>query len=122
MNLIYIVVSVILSAMVWVCSQLDWQYGYILMYIFLFFASWYASLVFIYQEEYDRSKKFILLTPAHIIYLIIDIGLLVYFWKWDLKDFQTIRFAKYKAIVLLNLLQGSFLMIYFKLRDIYLHL
>ena len=63
MTLIYLVVSVILSALVWVCSQLDWQYGYILMYFFLFFASWYVSLTFIYQEEYDRTKKFTLFTP-----------------------------------------------------------
>lgn len=122
MTLIYLVVSVILSVMTWVASQLDWQYGYILMYIFMFFASWYVSLVFVYQEEYDRSKKFTFFTPIHIIYLIIDIGLLIYLWKWNLKDFQTIKFAKYKAVVLMNLIQGSFLMLYFKLRDVYLHL
>lgn len=122
MTLIYLVVSVILSVMTWVASQLDWQYGYILMYIIMFFASWYVSLVFVYQEEYDRSKKFTFFTPIHIIYLIIDIGLLIYLWKWNLKDFQTIKFAKYKAVVLMNLIQGSFLMLYFKLRDVYLHL
>ena len=122
MTLIYLVVSVILSAMVWVSSQLDWRYGYILMYIFLFLASWYVSLVFVYQEEYDRTKKYTFFTPAHLIFWAIDIGLLIYFWKWHLKDFQTIKYARYKAIVLMNLIQGTFLMVYFKLRDIYTHL
>ena len=122
MTIIYMVVAAVLSAMVWVASQLDWQYGYILMYIFLFLASWYVSLVFVYQEEYDRSKKFTLLTPGHLIYLAIDVGLLIYLWKWDIKDFETVRFAKYKAVVLMNLIQGILLMTYFKLKDIYTHL
>ena len=122
MTLIYLVVSVILSAMVWVCSQLDWQYGYILMYFFLFIASWYISLVFIYQEEYDRSKKFFVFTIPHLIYVVIDVGLLIYLWKYDLRDWQTVRLAKYKAVVLMNFIQGIFLMTYFKLRDVYKHL
>ena len=122
MTLIYLVVSFILSAMVWVSSQLDWQYGYILMYIFLFLASWYVCLVFLYQEEYERTKKYTLITPAHLIFLAIDIGLLIYFWKWDLKDFETVRYARYKAVVLMNLIQGVCLMTYFKLRDVYTHL
>ena len=122
MILIYFVVSAIFAAITWVCSQLDWQYGYILMYIFLFLTSWYISLIFVHQEEFDRSKKYTLITPGHIIYLAIDIGLLVYLWKWNLKDFQTVKFAKYKAVVLLNLVQGSCLMIYYKLRAIYAHL
>lgn len=122
MVLIYLVVSVILAVVTWVCSQLDWQYGYILMYFFLFMTSWYISLVFVYQEEYERSKKFTLLTPIHLIYLAIDIGLLIYFWKWDLKDFQTVKYAKYKAVILMNLIQGVFQMIFFKMRDIYIHL
>lgn len=122
MTLIYLVVSIILAAATWGFSQLDWQYGYILMYIFMFFTSWYICLVFIYQEEYDRTKKFTLLTPGHLIYLVIDIGLLIWLWKYDLKDFEKIRFARYKAIVLVNLAQGLALMFYFKLRDFYLHL
>lgn len=122
MTLIYLVVSVILSAMVWVSSQLDWRYGYILMYIFLFLASWYVSLVFVYQEEYDRTKKYTFFTPAHLIFWAIDIGLLIYLWKWDLKDFLTVKYAKYKAVVIMNLIQGTFLMVYFKLRDFYTHL
>ena len=122
MTLIYLVVATILSAMVWVCSQLEWQYGYILMYFFLFMASWYICLVFIYQEEYDRSKKFTLFTPGHLLFLVIDIGLMVYLWKWHLKDWQTVKYAKYKAVVLMNLIQGVALMTYFKLKDIYTHL
>ncbi len=122
MILIYFVVSVILAAVTWVCSQLDWRYGYILMYIFLFLTSWCVSLIFVHQEEYDRSKKYTLITPGHLIFLAIDIGLLIYLWKWKLEDFQTVKFAKYKAVVLMNLLQGSFLMIYYKFRDIYEHL
>ena len=62
------------------------------------------------------------LRHGHLIYLIIDIGLLVYFWKWKLKVFQTIKYARYKAVVLLNLIQGCCLMTYFKLKDIYTHL
>lgn len=122
MTLIYLVVSVILSGAVWVCTQLDWEYAYILTYFFLFMASWYICLVFVYQEEYDRTKKFTFFTPAHLLFLAIDIGLLIYFWKWKLADFQTVRYAKYKAVILMNLIQGSFLMIYFKLRDFYIHL
>ena len=122
MILIYFVVSVIMATLTWVCSQLDWKYGYILMYIFLFLTSWYISLLFVHQEEYDRSKKYTLITPGHLLFLAIDIGLLVYLWKWKIKDFQTVRFARYKAVVLLNLIQGSCLMVYFKLRDIYTHL
>ena len=122
MTLIYLVVSVILAAMVWVSSQLDWQYGYILMYFFLFMTSWYVSLVFIYQEEYDRTKKFYIFTVPHLIYMVIDIGLMIFFWKYKLKDWQTVKYAKYKAVVLMNLIQGVFLMTYFKLRDVYTHL
>ncbi|MBR2290502.1 MAG: hypothetical protein IJ867_08040 [Clostridia bacterium] len=122
MTLIYLVVSVILGVVTWVCSNLDWQYGYILTYIFLFLTSWYVSLIFIYQEEYDRTKKFTVWTPAHLIYFVVDIGLLIYLWKYNLKDWQTVKFAKYKAVVLLNLGQGLALTVYFKLRDIYLHL
>lgn len=122
MTLIYLVVSVILSAIVWVCSQLDWQYGYILMYFFLFMTSWYISLVFIYEEEYDRTKKFSIFTVPHLIYFVIDVGLLIFLWKYKLKDWQTVRYAKYKAVVLMNLIQGICLMTYFKLRDVYTHL
>ena len=122
MTLIYLVVSVILSVMVWVSSQLDWRYGYILMYIFLFLASWYECLVFVYQEEYERTKKYTFFTPAHIIFLAIDILLLIYLWKWNLKDFQTVKYARYKAVVLMNLIQGSVLMGYFKFKDFYTHL
>ena len=122
MTLIYLVVSVILAAMTWVCSQLDWQYGYILMYICMFFTSWYVALVFMYQEEYDRSKKFLVFTVPHILFYVIDILLLVLFWKYNLKEWRTVTYAKYKAIVLMNILQGSFLMLYFKLKDFYTHL
>ena len=122
MTLIYFVVSVILSALVWVCSQLDWQYGYVLMYFFLFMTSWYVSLVFIYQEEYDRSKKFTLFTVPHLIYYLLDIALIVILWKYNLKDWKTVTYAKYKGVIILNLIQGSFLMLYFKLRDFYTHL
>ena len=122
MTLIYLVVSAILAAITWACSQLDWQYGYILMYIFMFLTSWYICLVFIYQEEYDRTKKFTVLTPAHIILFAVDIGLLIWLWKYNLKDFQKVRYAMYKAVVLLNLGQGLALTLYFKLRSIYLHL
>ena len=122
MILIYFVVSVIMATLTWVSSQLDWKYGYILMYIFLFLTSWYISLLFVHQEEYDRSKKYTLITPGHIIFLLIDIGLLVYLKNWDIKDFQTVKYARYKAVVLLNLIQGSCLMVYFKFRDFYSHL
>lgn len=122
MILIYFVVSAILATLTWVCSQLDWQYGYILMYIFMFLTSWYICLVFLHQDEYDRTKKYTLITPGHLIFLAIDIGLLIYFWKWNLKDFVTVKFARYKLVVLVNLIQGCFLMTYFKLRDIYTHL
>ena len=98
MTLIYLVVSVILSVMVWVSSQLDWQ------------------------EEYERTKKYTFFTPAHIIFFAIDILLLIYLWKWNLKDFQTVKYARYKAVVLMNLIQGSVLMGYFKFRDFYTHL
>ena len=122
MTLIYLVVSIILGALVWVCSQLDWQYGYILMYFFLFITSSYISLVFIYEEEYDRTKKFSVFTVPHLIYYAIDIGLLIFFWKYRLKDWKTVTYAKYKAVVLMNIIQGTFLMAYFKLRDFYTHL
>ena len=122
MTLIYLVVAAILAAFTWVCSQLDWQYGYILTYIFLFLSSWYVSLVFVHQDEYDRSKKFVFFTPEHIIYFVILAGLLVWLWKYDLKNFQTSWNAKCKAVVLLNLAQGVAQMVYFKLRDFYTHL
>ncbi len=122
MILIYFVVSVIMAAITYVCSQLDWHYGYILMYIFMFLTSWFISLMFVHQEEFDRSKKYTLITPGHLIFLAIDICLLIYFWKWHIKDFQTVRFAKYKLVVLVNLIQGSFLMLYYKLVDFYTHL
>lgn len=122
MTLIYLVVSVILAVVTWVCSQLDWNYGYILMYFFLFMTSWYISLVFTYQEEYDRTKQYVLFTPAHLIFVIVDIGLLIYFWKWKLEDFETVKFARYKAVVLMNLIQGLLQMLFFKLRSVYIHL
>lgn len=122
MILIYFVVACIMATLTWVCSQLDWQYGYILMYIFMFLTSWFISLIFVHQEEFDRSKKYTLITPGHIIFVVIDIGLLIYLWKWNLKDFRTVRFALYKLAVLVNLIQGSCIMIYCKLRDVYEHL
>ena len=122
MILIYFVVSCIMATLTWVCSQLDWHYGYILMYFFMFLTSWYICLLFVHQEEYDRTKKYTLITPGHLIFLAIDIGLLIYLWKWNLKDFRTVRFALYKLVVLVNLIQGSCLMVYFKLRDFYEHL
>lgn len=122
MVLIYFVVSVIMAALTWVSSQLEWQYGYILMYIFLFLTSWYISLIFVHQEDSDKLKRYTLISPLHLIFIAIDVGLLIYLWKWDLKDFQTVRFARYKAVVLMNLIQGVALMTFYKLKDIYTHL
>ena len=122
MILIYFVVSCIMATLTWVCSQLDWRYGYILMYIFMFLTSWFIALIFVHQEEFDRTKKYTLITPGHIIFLAIDIALLVYLWKWNLKDFRTVRFALYKLVVLVNLIQGVGLMTYYKLRAVYEHL
>ena len=122
MVLIYFVVSVIMAALTWVSSQLEWQYGYILMYFFMFLTSWYIALIFVHKDDSDKLKRYTLISPLHLIFIAIDVGLLIYLWKWNLKDFQTVRFARYKAVVLVNLIQGVCIMTYLKLRDIYTHL
>lgn len=122
MTIIYLIVSIILGAITWVCSQLSWQYGYILMYIFMFLTSWYICLVFIFQEEYEREKRFYIFTVPHLIYYLIDIGIIIFFWKYNLKDWKTVTYARCKAMAVLNIVQGTILMAYYKLRSIYIHL
>lgn len=122
MNLIYLVVSVILSAIVYITTQLDWQYAFYLEYVFLFLASWYLALVFISQEEYERSKKFEIFTPVHLLHWIA-IGVALFFlWKYDIKKFRSNDFAFAKIVVIGHAIQTVFLNIYFKIRDIYHHM
>mgnify|MGYP001111288306 FL=1 len=71
MKIIYFVVALIFGTLSWICTQTNWQYSYIPQYVCLFIASLYVALIFLYQEEHESSKKYTLLTPSNLIYVII---------------------------------------------------
>jgi hypothetical protein len=128
MNLIYLVVAFILGLVTWICTQTTWQYAYILFYVFLFLCSWYINLFMLYQEENDKHKKYTLWTPANLIYVIIiavllfllrDYHILELINKYTLSEFASKGYLFYKFVVILNMIQGIFLLLYFKIRSIY---
>lgn len=122
MKIIYAVIAVILSVIAWICTQTVWEYQYILEYIAIFLASIFVCLVFIYQEENEVSKKYTLLTPYNLIYIIIVIVLLVILRNYDYEYWRTASGSFWKMVVTVNGIQGILLMLYYKIRDWYNHM
>jgi hypothetical protein len=82
----------------------------------------------LYQEENDKHKKYTLWTPANLIYVIIiavllfllrDYHILELINKYTLSEFASKGYLFYKFVVILNMIQGIFLLLYFKIRSIY---
>lgn len=122
MKLIYFVVSCIGAAICWIATQLNWQYANIILYIALFITSWYINLIFLYQEDHETSKKYTIFTPSNLIYVIL-ISLIIFFLRdYRMRDYETVRYAFYKIVAVVNAFQAALIVIYFKLRDIYVHM
>ena len=122
MKMIYFVVSCIGAVICWIATQLNWQYANILLYIALFITSWYINLIFLYQEDHETSKKYTILTPSNLLYLIIISVILFSLRSYNIKNYETVRYAFYKVVVIVNACQAALIVIYFKLRDIYVHM
>ncbi len=122
MKIIYAVIAVIFSVIAWICTQTVWEYQYILEYIAVFLASIFVCLVFIYQEENEVSKKYTLLTPYNLIYIIIVIILLVILRNYDYQYWRTAPGSFWKMVVTVNGIQGILLMLFYKIRDWYNHM
>jgi hypothetical protein len=121
MKIIYFVVACIFSAIAWIATQLTWQYANILFYIAIFLVSWFVALIFIYQENNEESKKYTILTPSNIIYFAIIAVLLIFFRKYDIQYYATAKYSFYKLVTIVNAAQGVFMIIFYKLRDIFYH-
>jgi hypothetical protein len=121
MKIIYFVVACIFAAIAWIATQLTWQYANILLYISIFFVSWFINLIFLYQEEHENSKKYTILTPSNLIYLVIIVAVLVILRKYDIKYYATVKYSFYKLVAIVNAVQAAFMVIFYKLRDIFYH-
>lgn len=122
MKIIYFVVTIIFGTLSWICTQTVWEYQYILQYLFLFLASWFLCLVFVYQEENESSKKYTLFTPYNLLYVVIVSVLIFLYRKYDLDKWQTSTNSFYKMVFIVNAVQGVLIMAFYKLRDIYHHM
>ena len=121
MKLIYFVVSCIFAAVCWIATQINWQYANILLYVALFITSWYINLIFLYQEDHESSKKYTIFTPSNLIYLIIISVILFNLRSYNIKDYETVKYAFYKIVALVNAGQALIIVLFFKFRDIYVH-
>jgi membrane-associated phospholipid phosphatase len=119
MKIIYLGVTCILSVICWIATQLSWQYANILFYIALFFTSWYIDLFFLYQEEHESSKKYTIITPSNLVYLVIITIILFILRKYNIKEYATVKYAFYKLVVIVNAIQAAIIVIYYKLREIF---
>lgn len=122
MKIVYTVIAGLFSVLAWVCTQTVWEYQYILEYIFVFLASFFICLVFLYQEENETSKKYTLITPSNLIYIIIVAALLIVLRKYKYEDWRIVNGSFWKVVVTVNGCEGIFLMIFYKIRDWYNHM
>ena len=121
MKIIYFVVAFIFGVLSWICHEVPWQYSHILFYICLFITSWYINLVFLYQEENEVSKKYSVLTPSNLIYLIIISVILFLLRDYNIKKYETVTYSFYKIVAIVNAIQAAFIVIFYKFRDIFYH-
>lgn len=122
MNIVYIVVAVIFGAISWICTQTVWEYQYIIEYIALFIASFFVAMVFLYQEANETSKKYKIVTFPNAIYVALILLALIFFRNYSLEDWQTSTYSFWKAVVVMNGIQGICIMIFYKIRDWYHHM
>lgn len=121
MKIVYAVIAIIFSAIAWICTQTRWEYQYILEYAAIFLASFFVCLVFLYQEENESSKKYTILTPYNLIYVILIIVLLVLFRNYEYEYWRDATGSFWKMIFTVNACQGAFLILFYKIRDWYYH-
>jgi hypothetical protein len=77
--------------------------------------------MFLYQEDHEKSKKYTILTPSNLIYVIIITTILIMLRKYNIKEYATIKYAFYKLVAIVNAVQAAFIAIFYKFRDIYYH-
>ena len=122
MNIIFIVVAILFGAISWICTQTVWEYQYILEYIALFISSFFVCLVFLYQEANRTSKKYKIITFPNIVYIVIIVITLVFLRNYSLEEWNTSIYSFWKAVVVMNGIQGILIMLFFKIRDWYNHM
>ena len=122
MNIIYIVVAVIFGAISWICTQTVWEYQYIIEYIALFLSSFFVCQVFLYQEGNESSKEFKIITFPHLVYVAIIVIALFALRNYSLEDWQISTYSFWKAVVVMNGIQGILIMLFYKIRDWYHHM
>ena len=121
MKIFNLVIALIFGVFAWVCTQLNWQYANIIFYIALFIASWFVCLVFLYQDESETSKKYTVITPSNLIYVVIIAIIIFSLRKYNIKEYATVRYSFYKVVAIVNAVQGAVIVLYYKFRDIYYH-
>ena len=122
MNIIFIVVAVLFGAISWICTQTVWEYQYILEYITLFISSFFVCLIFLYQEANQLSKKYKIITFPNLVYLVIILIALIVLRNYDLAEWSTSTYSFWKAIVVMNGIQGILIVLFFKIKDWYNHM
>ena len=122
MNIIFIVVAVLFGAISWICTQTVWEYQYILEYITLFISSFFVCLVFLYQEANQLSKKYKIITFPNLVYLVIILIALIVLRNYDLAEWSTSIYSFWKAVVVMNGIQGILIVLFFKIKDWYNHM
>ncbi len=121
MKIIFFVVAFIFAGISWFSQQIDWEYAYILFYIGLFMTSWFICLIFLYQEENESSKKYTVVTPSNLIYLVAISIIIFMFRKYDIKEYETVKYSFYKVVAIGNAIQGALIVAFYKVRDIFYH-
>ena len=121
MKIIYFVVACFFAVVSWVCTQINWQYINIALYICIFISSWYLNLVFLYQEENEASKKYTLFTPSNLLYVVIIAVILFLLRDYDIKKYETVKYSFYKIVALVNAGQAALIVFFYKFRDIFVH-
>lgn len=118
MSMIYFVITCIMAVLSWACSQMKWMYQKELFYIVLFITGIFAALIFIQQED-NVNKKYKLFAPRNIIYIAIIAIILIILRDYNIREYETVKYAFVKLATIVNAGTGIILMIFYKIRSIF---
>ena len=118
MSMIYFVITCIMAALLWACSQMEWMYKQELFYVALFVTGIFAALIFVQQED-NINKKYKIFSPRIIIYYAIIAIILIILRDYKIRDFETVRNAFIKLATLVNAGTATLLIIFYKIRDVF---
>lgn len=121
MSMIYFVITCIMAALSWACSEIHWMYQKELFYVVLFITGIFGVLIFIQQEE-NVNKKYKIFTPRIILYFAIITTILIVLKDYKIREYETVKYAFIKLATLINAGTAVILIIFYKIKSIFYNL